>query len=340
LVDGHPLGVSAGETEIRGQVQFEYTALSLSLPEYVRFRYKLEGLDKGWIDSQNRRQIVYGSLSPRHYRFLVTARDENGVWNDTAASFAFWVPPRFYQTWWFAVLFASTLVACGQSLHRLRMRRMRSRFQLVMQERARLSRELHDTVLQGFAGVVYQLEAASRQLAASPADSKRRIDRALEQADQSLREAREALSCLRLSALEDKSLAEAVKVAGGQILEGTKISFEMNVKGKPRELPYDAQATVYTIAREAMNNAMNHAQPDRVRVDLEYTPTTVRLVVQDDGKGFDVQNSGQKIDHWGLSGMRERARQIHADLLIESAPGRGTRVELVVNGRTSRRSGG
>jgi signal transduction histidine kinase len=314
-------------------VQFEYTALSLSLPENVRFRYKVEGFDPDWIDAQNRRQIVYANLPPGPFRFAVTACNSDGIWNTTGAGFAFRIAPYFYQTWWFAVACAGAMVAFAYSLHRLRVRRLRSRFQLVLQERSRLTRELHDTVLQGFAGVVYQLEAASRQLVTSPDSGKLRIDRALEQADQSLREAREALSCLRLSALQDKSLPEALKVAGGQILEGTGISFEINVRGKARELPYEAQATIYIIAREAMNNAMNHAQPGRVRLDLEYNSHAVRLLVQDDGKGFDLQQSGQREDHWGLAGMRERARQIGAGLQIDSAPGRGTKVELVVNGR-------
>src|SRR5206468_3576730 len=105
-------------------------------------------------------------------------------------------------------------------------------------------REMHDTVLQGFAGVVFQLEAASRQITTAPDASKTRIDRALEQADQSLREAREALSCLRISALEDKPLADALKAVGTQILGDTSIAFDMVVRGKARELPYDTQATV------------------------------------------------------------------------------------------------
>jgi signal transduction histidine kinase/ligand-binding sensor domain-containing protein len=337
-VDGQPLSPEAAKTGFRGrQLQFEYTALSLSLPESVRFRYKLEGLNSDWIEAQTQRKITYADLRPSHYRFVVTACNNDGIWNITGASFAFQIAPHFYQTWWFALLCVGTSVGGAHSLHRLRIRRLRSRFQLVLQERARLTRELHDTVLQGFAGVVYQLEAASRQITTSPDASKRRIDRALEQADQSLREAREALSCLRLSALEDKSLAEAVKMSGGQILDGTGIHFEMNVRGKARELPYDAQATVFIVAREAMNNALNHAQPVRVRVDLDYTPQALRLVVQDDGKGFDVEHCPQKVDHWGLSGMRERAHQIHADLTIESTPGRGTKVELVVNGRALRR---
>ncbi len=338
MVDGKPLDLSAREIGFRGRaVQFDYTALSLTMPEAIRFRYKLEGFDKDWIEAGTRRQIVYANLPPRHYRFHAIACNNEGIWNQTGATLAFRSEPYFYQTWLFAALCVSAAGLAGYGMHRLRMRQLRSGFRLVLQERARLTREMHDTILQGFAGVVFQLEAASRQMTNSPEAGKQRMDRALEQADRSLREARLALSAMRISALENSTLPEALRAAARQIVDGTAIRFDMEVKGKARPLPDDVQANLFIIAREAMNNAMNHAHPHGLLLELAYSAHQVRLTVQDDGVGFDPQTAAAKSNHWGLAGMGERARLIGAGLTVDSAPGRGTRLEVVVEQKASRR---
>ncbi|MBZ5724259.1 MAG: ATP-binding protein [Acidobacteriia bacterium] len=338
LVDGKPLELRAREIGLRGRaVQFEYTALSLTQPESIRFRYKLEGFDKDWVEAGTRRQIVYANLPPRHYRFRVIACNNDGVWNRTGAALAFRAEPYFYQTWLFLALCASAAGLAGYGGHRLRLRQLRSGFRLVLQERTRVTREMHDTILQGFAGVVFQLEAASRQMANSPEAGKRRMDLALEQADRSLREARQALSAMRISALENSTLPEALRTASRQIVEGTPIRFDMAVTGKARELPYDVQANLFIIAREAMTNAMNHGKPQRITLELVYAAHEVRLAVQDDGVGFDPQAAAAKNNHWGLAGMSERARQMAACLTVDSVPGQGTRLEVVVGQKGSRR---
>jgi len=330
VVDGMPANLSRPQITVRGRaIELDYTALSLAEPEAVRFRYRLDDVDMHWIDAGTRRQIVYANLPPGDYRFRVIACNNDGIWNANGASIAFRVSPRFYQTWWFDALCIGAAAMAAYGVHKLRLRQLRLRFRLVLEERSRLSRDLHDTLLQGFAGVVYQLEAAVRQIVSAPDTSRRRIDRALEQADQSLREAREALSCMRLSALENSTLLEALRAAGEQIVDGTSIRFELEVKGRIHELPYEVQATLYIIAREAINNAMNHAEPERICLQLTYSSDTVRLRVEDDGRGFDMQQAGSKKNHWGLAGMRERASHIGAKFILDSSPGCGTRVEVV-----------
>ena len=331
VVDGSPVDISRPRVTVRGNtIEVDYTALSLAQPEAVRFRYQLEEVDPHWIDAGSKRQIVYANLGPRDYQFRVTACNNDGIWNATGASIAFQVAPRFYQTLWFDGLCAGAVGMAIYGVHKLRVRQLRLRFQLVLQERSRLSREMHDTLLQGFAGVVYQLEAASRQAAKAPDESRMRIDRAIEQADQSLREAREALSSLRLSALQNNTLPEALRTAGEQIVDGTSIRFEPEVKGRVQELPYEVQANLYIIGREAMSNAMNHGEPGRILLQLVYSSDKVRLRVEDDGKGFDVERTSSRNNHWGLAGMRERANHIGAQFSLDSSPGCGTRVEVLV----------
>jgi len=331
VVDGKRTGLPERGTQIRGRsIEVEYTALSLTSPETVRFRYKLEPVNQEWVDAGATRRMAYVNLQPGHYQFRVTACNNDGEWNRAGARLAFTIDPRFYQTWWFAILCGASLVMAGYGVHLGKVHRLHGRFRLILQERTRLTRELHDTLLQGFAGVVYQLEAASRQMAANPQAGKQRLEKALEQADQSLREARQMLSCMRLSALENRTLAEALRAAGEQIADGTPIRFELAVRGKARELPYEVQACLYIIAREAMNNAASHAQPDRIALALSYGVDQVSLTVRDTGKGFDVESAESKPDHWGLAGMRERAAQAGGSLRIQSSPDRGTTVEIIV----------
>jgi ligand-binding sensor domain-containing protein/anti-sigma regulatory factor (Ser/Thr protein kinase) len=330
-VEGKPVGITSREVALSNHsVEFEYTALSLTVPEAVRFRYRLEGFDNDWIDAGSRRQVGYVNLPPRHYRFHVIACNNDGVWNSAGATLAFQCVPYFYQTWWFLTLCIGAAGLCVYLVYCYRLRQLRSRFQLVLDERARLTRELHDTLLQGFTGVVFQLEAASRQLLSSPEAGRRRIDLALEQADQSLKEARLALSCMRLPSLENKPLPEALAAAGRQIVDGTSICFHMELKGNVRELPYDVQANLFIIAREAMNNAMNHAKPGHLSLELDYSAGRTRLAVQDDGIGFDPDTATPKEGHLGLRGMRERARKIAGVLTVDSEAGHGTKVEIVV----------
>lgn len=323
--------------EVRGRsVELEYTALSLSTPETVRFRYMLEPVNRSWVDAGVTRRMAFAGLSPGQYQFRVTACNSDGVWNPGGASVSFVIEPRFYQTWWFAGAVASSFGLLVYLLHRGRVRLVRRHFQLVLQERTRLARDMHDTVLQGFAGVIYQLEAAARQMTSAPEVGRQRLAKALEEADRSLSDARHMLSSLRLSALEEATLPEALRSAGAKIVSSLGIRFEFTQQGRERELPYEIQANLYIIAREAMSNAANHAQADRISVVLTYSADAVSVSVQDTGKGFDPNAPESRHDHWGLAGMRERARQMGGELTIRSTQGGGTSVEITVD-RLSRK---
>jgi signal transduction histidine kinase/ligand-binding sensor domain-containing protein len=331
-VDGAALDLaSSGSAVFRGrQLQIAYTALSLPVPERIRFRYKLEGLDRDWTEAEGRRTVTYVDLPHGHYWFHVTACNNDGVWNTEGAVLPFFIKPYYYQTWWFLVLCAGVMASLAFGAHRIRVRRVVYRLQLIGEERARLTRELHDSLLQGFAGVVYQLESVARQFDTAPAASKQRLEKAIDQADRSLQEARRTISSMRLPALENHTLPQALTAVASQLTEDAPASFHLEVKGRVQQLPYDHQANLYLIGREAITNAVNHARATRITALLVYSDREVRLTVQDDGAGFDPEVGASKKDHWGMRGMRERAATMGAVLRLDSAVGRGTVVEVVV----------
>jgi signal transduction histidine kinase/ligand-binding sensor domain-containing protein len=324
------VALDALRPSFRGQqLRITYTATSLMAPERVRFRYRLEPA-AGWTDAEGRREITFVNLAPGNYRFRVTACNLDAVCNETGAAVDFRVMPLYYQTLWFRLGLAGAACGIVWVSYRFRMRRVDARYRLIAQERARLTREIHDSLLQGFAGVVLQLDAASRQFASHPALSKERLDRALEQADQSLREARQMLLDMRLPILEGRTLAEVLAEAGNAATRGTSIAFHLRIKGKEKPLPYPAQAALFLIGREAIINAVNHATPGRITLHLNSTDKECRLLVEDDGCGFDLEAAKRKSGHLGVRGMAERAREVGAQFRLETEPGAGTRVHVVV----------
>jgi signal transduction histidine kinase/ligand-binding sensor domain-containing protein len=332
IADGKALDpASTAEAVFRGHdLQITYTGISLMVPERVRFRYRMYSLDRDWTDAGTRRNVAYVNLPAGHYRFQVIASNNDGVWNATGAVLALRVDPYFYQTKSFMVACLMTAMLLAWSVHRLNMRRVISRLQLIAEERVRFSRELHDSLLQGFSGVVYLLEAAARQFDAAPEVSKQRLERALDQADQSLREARQMIVSMRIPALENSTLPEALKATTEQMTSGVPVDFQFEVIGRERPGRYDVQANVFMIAREAVTNSLSHAAASWIRLELRYTPKDLHLAIQDDGTGFDPEAALAKVGHWGFRGMRERARQIGAAFTIDSSSGRGTRIDVVV----------
>jgi signal transduction histidine kinase len=300
------------------------------VPERVHFRYRLYGLDSHWTEAGTRRNVAYVNLPPRAYRFQVIASNNDGVWNNAGADFTLRVDPYFYQTTWFALLCLTTTLLTVWFAHRLKVRRVVSRLQLVAGERVRFSRELHDSLLQGFSAVVFLLEAAAQQFATNPQVSKQRLDRALDQADQSLREAREMIASMRIPALENHTLPEALRTTISEMVSGTRVGIQFDVKGRPQQGPYDMEANLFLLTREAVTNALKHASANRIRLDLCYTLKELHVTIQDDGSGFDPERAMSKAGHWGFRGMRERARLIGAKFTVNSAPGQGTTIDVAV----------
>jgi signal transduction histidine kinase/ligand-binding sensor domain-containing protein len=317
-------------------LEIDYTALSLVAPEKIRFRYKLEGHDPQWVDAGDRRQAFYTDLRPRRYRFRVIACNNSGVWNETGASFDFSIAPAYYQTTWFLVSCVAAGLALLGALHLLRVRYLAREFNVRLEtrvhERTRIARELHDTLLQSFQGVLMKFSAVAGMIRSRPAEAEELLDTAVEQARQAITEGRDAVQGLRRSTVEMNSLAEAIGAVGEGLVCPGSPAFHVHVDGDSRDLEPLVRDEVHRVVCEAVRNAFRHAEAQRIDVELRYDRRQFRLRVRDDGKGIDqaVLNGSGRAGHFGLPGMQERARVVGGKLAVFSKPGAGTEIELAI----------
>lgn len=312
-------------------LEIDYTALSFTAPAKIQFRYMLQGLDDGWVNAGTRRKAFYTNLPPGDYRFLVTAGN-SGVWNEVGAQWAFSIRPTVFQTKWFyaACLAAFGLLVVGA--WQLRGRQVRRGFALVLAERTRVARELHDTLLQSLAGISLQVHDLASEINASPQTAKLHLERLRRYVETSMREARQAISDLRSPTLRTRDLASALREHGDSVTAGTSVRFDLRVGGKPCVLLRHVEEALFRIGQEAVINAVRHARPTRVQLDLQYGGDAVTLRAFDDGCGFESSApEASAIQHWGLAIMRERAEQVGGTFRVLSTPGKGTEVEIAVN---------
>jgi signal transduction histidine kinase/ligand-binding sensor domain-containing protein len=318
----------------------DYTALSFVVSEKVHFRYKLEGQDPDWREVVNVRQAQYSNLPPRHYTFRVMASNNSGVWNETGASFDFSIAPAYYQTQWFRVSCVAVFLALLWGLYRYRLHQIAREFNVRMEERlgerTRIARELHDTLLQSFQGLMLRFQVAHDELPGSPAEARKTLEYALDEAAQAITEGRDAVQGLRSSAVESNDLARAIGSLGEELAgdesSSSRVESFVEVEGTPRDIHPILRDEIYRIAGEALRNAFRHAQARRINVAIGYGERQFRLRVRDDGTGIDPEVLDQqgRAGHWGLAGMRERAELIGGELEIWSRRESGTQVELSI----------
>lgn len=325
-------------------ILIEFTALSLVDPRSTRFRYRLEGHDTEWQETTDRRQAFYTNLPPGQYRFRVTAANNSGVWNDQGAQLAFTISPAFYQTAWFKLAVAALLAGLAwlgfQLWLRMRMRRLQRQFEAALEarvaERTRIARDLHDTLLQHFHGLLLQFQAAFNLLPDRPRESKQVLARAIDRAAQAITEGRDTVQGLRTAALETADLADALQTLADDLAQeaGNTASARIAVHGEPRPLHPLVRDEAFRIAGEALRNAFHHAQARQIDVEIHYDPRQLRVRVRDDGHGMDpaVLKTGEKQGHFGLSGMRERAGLVGGKLAVQSSPGSGVTVDFSLAG--------
>jgi signal transduction histidine kinase len=315
---------------LTSRLQIDYTSVNLLAPTKVRFRYKLEGFDNEWIDAGTIRRAYYTNLRPRHYRFRVGVSHNGGEWADSEA-WEFSIQPTFYQTPVFYVGCASMLCFAGWGIWRHRLQQIERNYSLVLGERARLAREIHDTLLQGMIGAALHAHWVAVMLPSSLDSAKESLQRVVDLLENSVREARLSIWRLRLPRLKTWDLAGAVREIGNTLTADTDVRFELAVHGKPSERRPEVAEQLLRIAQEAINNAIRHAHSTLIRVEITYEGGSTRLRISDNGDGFDSQAppcSSQA--HWGLKIMHERAQQIGAYLNVVSSPTNGTQVEMVI----------
>jgi signal transduction histidine kinase len=307
--------------------EFQYTALSLLIPDRVKFRYKLEGFDHDWVDAGTRRVAYYTGLPSANYRFRVIAANNDGVWSEKDDSFDFYLKPYFYETLWFYILCAIGFLAIVYAIYRFRVNRMKAEFNVILAERTRIAREIHDTFAQGLTGIVLQLDAA--QGVQQIDRSKQHLLKAQDLARTSLNEARRTIWGLRPQDLESSKLPDAISNMAKRITADSSLNLQMQTNGSPRVLPPQVEEQLLRIAQEAVTNVVKHAAAKTISLELKYEPKKVELFVRDDGAGFDP-GSASRDHHFGLSGMKERADQINATLHVQSQPAKGTEVQVSV----------
>jgi signal transduction histidine kinase/ligand-binding sensor domain-containing protein len=330
-------------------VAIEYTATSLSIPSRVRFKYRLDGFEQAWQDAGTRRTAYYNNLPPGRYAFQVMAANEDGVWNTQGAVFSLIVPPLFYQTFLFRALCLAISVLLIGALFSARLRqvterqrrRLEQRMADRLNERTRIARELHDSLLQGFQGLMFRLQAVRQLLPERPVDAASVLDSSLDVADQAIFEGRDAIQNLRSSTFDDHDLPTALGTLGVEIGVGIEAQsqpeYRVVVEGRPRELIPVLRDDIYRIVREAVRNAYQHANAKHIETEVTFGERELRVRVRDDGIGVDPQIliRGRRAGHWGLPGMRERSESLGGQFDVWSERNAGTEIELRISARSA-----
>ena len=321
-----PLPLPSGSSQLR----ISYTALTYAAPTNTEFRYRLEGFDPDWIGPDTRREAFYAGLPAGDYRFQVIARNNRGVWNREGAVLELSVPPPFYQAGWFYVFGVVVLVSALLGAWKIRVVQIHRRYALILAERARLSREIHDTLLQSLVGVALQFDVLAGSLDGAPDQAKRRLRSIRKDVEEYIREARESIWSLR-SRPSGRSLATVLRETCEHVSRDSDLALDFTVAGTPRQVSTVAEEQLVRICREAVTNVLLHAEARRIVVALRYESDSILLRVSDDGRGFDANRSADDAGgHLGLVSMKERAESVGGGVDVVSSPDGGTEVRTYV----------
>jgi ligand-binding sensor domain-containing protein/signal transduction histidine kinase len=320
-------------------LSFGFAALSYANSHNNRYRYKLENFEHGWNEVGSKQRLAtYTNLDPGKYVFRVQGSNSDGVWNEEGVSLTLVITPPWWRTDWFRVLCTVLAVTSLWVAYQWRLRQLHHQFALTLEarvgERTSIARDLHDTLLQSLHGLLLRLQTASQLLPERPIEAKEKLDSTIERASLAITEGRDAVQGLRESAVLGNDLASAINTLGEELVSDPanhgSAAFRVTIEGEARKLHPILRDDIYRIAAEALRNAFRHAQARQVEVEIRYDDEQFRLRVRDDGKGMDVSlSAGQEpTGHFGLNGMRERAKLVGGNLTVWSEVGLGTEVEL------------
>jgi len=331
----YALGSAIRLPPLTRDLEIDYTALSYVAPQKVLFRYMLEGHDAGWQNPGTRRQAFYNDLRPDHYRFRVIASNNDGVWNKVGASVDFFILPAYYQTAWFRFACAAAVLLLLWAAYRLRVQRLERRFAIGLEarvnERTRIARDLHDTLLQSFQGLILRFQLVEDLLPEGKA--KTQLEQTLQRADQAIAEGRRAVYDLRSSTAMATDLSQAVRSLGEEFTTENSAAFHLVVEGTARDLNPAVRGELYLIAREALRNAFSHARAQHIEAEIIYGEHELRLRIRDDGEGIPARILEEgRPGHYGLPGMHERAKHVGGKLDFWSKAGAGTEIDLSIPG--------
>ncbi|HEX4158424.1 MAG TPA: triple tyrosine motif-containing protein [Rhizomicrobium sp.] len=307
-------------------LDIQYLGVNLTAPEDVVYRYRLDGLDTQWQDAGHRTEAIYTHLRPGTYTFRVMASNDDRTWTAPISTASMTVLPSFYQTNWFYFACGAVALLLLWFIVNMRIRAIsrtvRARAEERADERIRIARELHDTLLQGFQGLLLTFHVTAQKVAADDA-SRAMLERTLSMADRIIVEGRNRVSSLRSEQINDGELLGSLESAGRDIGMSQDVEYLVRRSGTAAQLSPHVAEEVFYIAREALTNAFRHAEASQICLDLHYDSRTFSMVCKDNGRGFDPA-TGMKAGHWGLKGMIERAQRLGGKLECRSAPLQGT----------------
>ncbi len=313
------------------RLEIQYGAPTLSSAARVRFRYRLDGVDTNWVDAGPERAAIYTNLEAGQYRFRVVSTLEGGGSGSPETSWTFRIQPLFYETPWFYALVAVAGALAVWGVWRGRVRIVEQRFSLALAERARLSREIHDTLLQSLVGVALQVDVVSSNLEPTESSARQQLVRIRRQVEQYIRDARQSIHDLRSPHLESRDLPTALREFGRNAVGTANIRLTVTASGDQSQSPPKVENQLLRIGQEAILNAVRHAGASRIRVNLEGHAQSVVLTISDDGHGFDASRIATNGNgHYGLRMMRERAEELGGRFDVTTSANGGTTVTAII----------
>jgi signal transduction histidine kinase len=323
----------------RHDIEIQYTAPSFHAAGKVRFRYRLNGFDAGWIEAGTRRVAYYNNLPPGRYRFEVIAANGDGIWSRATPALELRQKPQFHQTWGFLVLCATTFIAIVLLAAHLRVSHIRSGLAAILAERMQISREIHDTLAQGFAAISIHLQSVEETWAAEPTAARRHLEMAQGLSRENLAQARAFMRELRSDSECGDDLGRSIIRMVERLSRGSSVRTNVRIAGRPGQVDPDVAQNLLRIAQEALTNALKHSSAHQVCIGINFGRTGVHLHVTDDGAGFEVGNTdNQTLAHFGLLGMKERIEKVGGSLAIRSSRGGGAEIEASAPRRARQRS--
>jgi signal transduction histidine kinase len=326
-----PQGSKADRDLLRGAHRVPWATIGLLLVVSLLFGIGCRSHESSRGPSIEITQVPHAGAS-RHSTYLIA----------DYAAVDFVIKYDFWESCWFRISCLGFCLIMAVLFYRCRMFRLTHqlniRFQERLAERTRIAQELHDTLLQSFQGLMLRFQIATETVLSDPLEAKETLEQALNRADQALAESRKAIQGIRSVASVARDLADSLNAMLNGLVEEfcssrtPPLTTSVVTEGQPRTVNSWVAEEVCRIAREALLNSLSHARAQRIESEVAYSDRFLRLRFRDDGIGIDseiLKNGGRK-GHWGMTGMHERARNIHARLSIWSKPGAGTEVELTI----------
>jgi len=343
LVDGK-FAATADQVRIASgghRLTFQYAGVNVSNPDGIRYRYRLNESDSGWSEPTSLREIDFTNLLPGRYQFQVAASNPDGVWNPHEAAIAFEIEPSMIQTRWVQLAIVGFIVLVALGIYQFRVQQLRRQFNIGFEarvnERTRIARDLHDTLLQTLHGLMFQFQGVRNLLPGRTEEAMKSLDDAINETEKALAESRDAIQGLRSEPMARGDLAEILMSTSQELAHSNNGNqeppvFDLIQEGERHNLSPTTKNEVCRIALEILRNAYRHAHASRIETEVRYGDHNLRIRIRDDGKGIDpsVLKAGGLAGHWGLRGVRERAARIGAQLDFWSEAGAGTEVQLTV----------